>query len=526
MWSRRDQIQAYQFLRRRTVSAILLGDANHPQSPTRRAVIALIVGSIALLLIMAGFGIYGLFRKGGSKAWQREAAILVEKESGARYIRDSDGLLRPVVNYASARLITGTKGTLVRISRNSLSEVPRGPAVGIPGAPDSLPSAKGLVNDPWTACSTSSSLAGPAQTPRLTLLVGPAQWASERFDLGKGAGLVVQSQGAIWVVTDGRRFRVRERNATAVLRSLDLGEAPRTVVSPGWLGTVPAGPDLRYPKVTGRGESSSAVDGADLRVGQVVVEKIAGSSTGRYLLVQRDGLSPLSVIQARLVLGDPASRTAYPRGTAVAEVPITPAQRATAKVSATDLDPGSYPSTAPEPLIYQTGTDVVVCATPEGFRSEVPAMTVSVGFGATPTTPGGRPVAIAPLGGGGAGGSAGGGGESGGSGVLADTVVITPGRGALVRSAPAQRANGPVYLVTDQGQRFAVTSTEAQTALGFGGVRPQVVPSVLVDLLGTGPALDRQAATAVVAAPPPGGSAPGASPAAASPERSSPGASP
>ncbi len=37
MWSRRDQLQAYQFLRRRLVSAVLVGDANHPESPSKRS---------------------------------------------------------------------------------------------------------------------------------------------------------------------------------------------------------------------------------------------------------------------------------------------------------------------------------------------------------------------------------------------------------------------------------------------------------------------------------------------------------
>jgi hypothetical protein len=125
MWSRRDQIQAYQFLRRRTVSAVLVGDANHPESPVRRTAIGLLVGCILLLLVLAGFGIFGLLRPGSSKAWQEAGSVVVEKETGARFVMDDQGALHPVLNYVSARLITGGSGELVRVSRKSLAAAGR-----------------------------------------------------------------------------------------------------------------------------------------------------------------------------------------------------------------------------------------------------------------------------------------------------------------------------------------------------------------------------------------------------------------
>ena len=62
MWTTRDQIQAYQFLRRRHVSALLTGDENHPASPSRRLVFGYLVGATCMVLAVVGFAIYGVLR--------------------------------------------------------------------------------------------------------------------------------------------------------------------------------------------------------------------------------------------------------------------------------------------------------------------------------------------------------------------------------------------------------------------------------------------------------------------------------
>src|SRR6266540_2016753 len=111
MWTQRDQLSAYQFLRRRSVSALQTGDANHPVSPSRRVVLTGALGAAAALLIAAGFGVYGALRPGASDSWREPGRVVIEKETGASYVLGSDGLLHPVSNYASARLLAGGDGT-------------------------------------------------------------------------------------------------------------------------------------------------------------------------------------------------------------------------------------------------------------------------------------------------------------------------------------------------------------------------------------------------------------------------------
>ena len=60
MWTQRDQLRAYRFLRRRLASALQFGDANHPVSPSARLVVCCAVGTMLTLLVLAGIGVYGV----------------------------------------------------------------------------------------------------------------------------------------------------------------------------------------------------------------------------------------------------------------------------------------------------------------------------------------------------------------------------------------------------------------------------------------------------------------------------------
>jgi type VII secretion protein EccB len=481
MWSRRDQIQAYQFVRRRTVSAVLVGDANHAVSPTRRSVTGAITGVVLVILVVIGFAIYGVLRPGGSTAWKADDAIVVEKESGARLVLAEDGALHPVLNYASARLLVGSAGKLTRVSRNSLAGVRRGAAIGIPEAPDSLPDPKRMQGQPWTACSSRAADAGPGEPAVLGVVVASPGRAS-RVQLGPGVAVVVQSGRDVYVLTDGRRFRVRSEQPDRILLGLGLGQAPRAAVDPRWLATVPAGPDLGYLTVTRRGEASDALPGVAARVGQVFVQRPVGSDGAQFFVLLVDGLAPVATTQARLLLADPQTARAY-GGEPVAARELPPAAFAAGRISTTDLDRTQYPVTAPEALTFVPGEDVVLCSRPQGYRAGVPAVELSLSF-EVPAPPGTSPSSGPPV----------------GADRAPAQVYVPPGSGALVRSVPAENVTtGAVYLVTDEGRRYPVPDDASREALDLKRIRPVPMPSSFVDLLPLGPPLDQAAASAVVA---------------------------
>lgn len=144
MQTRRDHMQAYQFAMGRLATALVTGDPGRGDSPTKRAALGSFFGAGLVVLLSLGFLVYGKLSPVTTAAWREPGSIVVEKETGTRYLF-LDGRLRPVRNYASALLLTG-KGAAVRtVAAKALSDVPHGAPIGIDGAPDSLPTPATLL---------------------------------------------------------------------------------------------------------------------------------------------------------------------------------------------------------------------------------------------------------------------------------------------------------------------------------------------------------------------------------------------
>ncbi|MFP3670850.1 type VII secretion protein EccB, partial [Priestia sp. SIMBA_032] len=80
-------------------------------------------------------GVYGLIKPQGTVG---DSNIIVSKKAGAMYVV-VDGTLHPVLNLASARLISDSDESPKSIAEKKLTGYPRGPLLGIPGAPVALP---------------------------------------------------------------------------------------------------------------------------------------------------------------------------------------------------------------------------------------------------------------------------------------------------------------------------------------------------------------------------------------------------
>ncbi|MFG3713736.1 type VII secretion protein EccB [Micromonospora sp. NPDC047730] len=461
MWTQRDQLQAYQFLRRRLVSALQVGDANHPVSPSRRLVIGCALGAAVALLVTAGFGVYGFLRPGANTDWRKPGQVVLDKDTGAAYVMGTDGLLHPMLNYASARLLAGGDGTATsRVSSKSLARAPRGVPLGIPGAPPSLPGRDRLTTGPFTVCAQTAD-GRPAGTAPVTTALAGVPPVGVEVDAAT-ALLVAGPDGTEHALVAGRRHRITDP-ATAVALGYD---AVRPLpVSAAWLSAVIAGPDLRLITVAGVGAAGPRIGDRSTRVGQVLAATTVGTEP-RYYLVHADGLLPIGQTEAALVLGNPANRAAYPGG-AAREIPVTPADVAQSRPVAGKA--ADYPARlAPPAEAPQEGA--AVCATVDGDRAVVR-------LGATTGVPAGaEPLAA-------------------GGGTRADRVFVPAGRAAVVRERPTpQAALGTVFLLTDQGVRYPVPDGDALKALGYGTVRPTPVPPTVLALFPVGPVLDPAAA--------------------------------
>jgi type VII secretion protein EccB len=449
MQSRKDQVQAYFFVVGRLVAAVTHGHPDALTTPNRRTATGTVLGVLLALLLVAVFFILGLFIPGGNNAWRKPGAIVLDSDSGARYVY-LDGQLRPALNYVSARLASGNNEPLVSVSAGSLTGAPVGQPIGIPGAPDGVPTAARLDTGAWTVCVGPSG----AATPVVSVLMGRSPGAA--LD-GNQALLVSTPDGARHLVWQGSRHRITDPAASTVL---GYGRATALPVSTSWLNPIPPGRDLGVPPTPRAGEPGPPVDGRPSRIGQVFEQRDAALDTEAFYLLRPDGLAALSPTSAALALASPSAAKAYP-DSVPAPIPIAPGavSRLPSSRSADLVD--GLPVRPPQVMIPPNGA--VPCVRYVPARDGPPMAVPEV-----------RPTADA-VAGAGAGGPP-------PAGPNPPHLSIPAGSGALVRGGPG----GPVFLVTDNGNRFPLVGDDVLGRLGYSPGTVVPLSQELVDLLPAG----------------------------------------
>jgi len=473
--SRRDLYQGYQFLVQRVVSGVVLRESDPAQSPLRRMGGTVFASVMVAVLSLAVAGVIGVINPGGNTTWQDAGAVIVEKGTGARFVwlADQAGVfhLHPVVNFASAALLTGGVDT-VSVSAASLADAPRGQRLGIAGGPDALPEPDRLVGAPWTLCAAPARLESGEELPRTAVAVGGASDGGSA--LGDRAVLVRDVElGTLHLVWRGHQYPVPDE--AAVLEGLTLRDEAQVQVGTAWLSGLPAGLSLQPQPVPGRGAASSAVAGGV--VGQIrVVRTSAGE---QYYQVAADRIVEITPVQAAVLLAAPATSLEAYGGTAAAPLPLSPAEANLAlRVELADPAPTDPPTDPPE-MAAVAGPDETVCA---GFADAASTPEISVAAEVDTTA-----AALTPR-------------RSSTGTVLADTVAVPPGAGALVEARPSGEAgSGALFLVTDEGRAYPVPSEAEAARLGYGGVDPVPMPEALVARVPAGPALSVTAAGAAAA---------------------------
>jgi type VII secretion protein EccB len=430
------------------VSAFVMRETDPAQSPLRRGIGAVFAGLMIAVMIGAGFGVVGIITKGGSSSWKSDGTVVIEKETGAAYLYQ-DGLLHPMLNYASALLAAGKPNApVLREPANSLAGTPRGGTLGIPGAPNSLPAAAKQLALPWTLCSVPGS--GGADTT-VTLLVGSP--VPGGHGLGKNGLLVVdQANRNTYLIWNEHKFQIK--HATTVVPAL-FGAMTPTPAGHAWLGALAQGPDIDTLSVGDRkGQPSAKVPGR--KIGDLVTVQIGIGQ--QYYLVYDDGLAALNALQTVIYKAQGATTITIQPDL------VTRAAKSNQLPAATGDD---APPTDSPTLAQPNAGDPLCVATTDanGTATVTTGGTVDAGAGtATASTS-----------------------DSGTA--LADRVVVPGGRVAVVRPVGAPGSGGAYYLVTDLGIRYAVVSDAALQMLGYQPSAAIDVPSGLVLRIPAGPQL-------------------------------------
>lgn len=430
----------------RLSSALVQGDPTSAEIPGRRAQTGLIVGIILAVLAAGGFAVYGWIVPGGSKAFQRAGVILVEKETGNRYVY-LNGVLHPTPDLTSAMLIQGTAAKVKLISRNSLRDVPRGPALGIAHAPQAV-SPESLVHGPWLVCLPGSVIDEPGTSLGVTLDPGTTATPlpADRFSV------VSTSMGTPYLLAHGRKYRIDDDVVLVALGAANvrLVPAPQT-----WLDWLPDGEVLAPAKIDGAGDPGPPIGGAAHPVGTLFRQR-PGSGDEQLFVLRKDGLAPLD--RTEFLLAD-----ARDKG-----VPVE--LEAAGVVEAPKSADRSLTSRLPDltGLRHLDVGDAVLCLRQQPVSANAFASA----------------VAFVPRA------------QSGVDSVGRTSVLTKPGAGMAVVALPQESQTVPqVSFISDRGTAFTLADTQTVAALKLDKVRPTPFPKSLLAALPQGPALSRAAVT-------------------------------
>nr|BEK64280.1 type VII secretion protein EccB [Kitasatospora purpeofusca] len=465
MQSRRDQVQAHLFVMSRVAAGVLRAEPDAPDTPVGRTNRGAAIGLAVALLIGAGAGVYGLVKPGGATGWKQPGTLVVVKESGARYVF-AGGLLHPVLNEASARLLAGDQLKVDQVSARSLDGAPRGTPVGIVGAPDGLPAPAAAAGADWLLCTMRTATAGPAAAkaaPQLSVAIGTRQTGRPAGEQGV---LVAGPDGAAHLLWHGRRFAVDAAGGAA--RALGWSAAVPVPVTASFLAAFPAGPELRAPEVPGRGKDGPALSGRPTKVGQL----FTGTGEERYVLAEQ-GLVAVTATQFALLQGEPRTQQeAYGNGQ------VAPAPAGAADLVAHTAPASAAAAFAPEglpgrpPALLPPRAEQALCAAlrpaADGGDLDVAVLDASPVLGLPPVLQPGVLPSCTP----------------------ADRIAVRPGGGALVRAVSGAGFGGTLYLVTDTGVKYPLASPAVAERLGYAKAAPTAVPGRVLSLLPTGPSLD------------------------------------
>jgi type VII secretion protein EccB len=465
--STRTQVTGYQFLARRTAIALTRWRVRMEVEPGRRQNLAVVASISAALVICLGALLYSFISPAGQI---NESPIIADRDSGALYVRVGDRLY-PALNLASARLITGRADNPHLVKSNQIATLPRGPLVGIPGAPSNFHPTSPTTSS-WLVCDTAATTAGGG-TPsgvKVTVIDGTPDLSNHRRVLTGSDAVVLNYGGDPWVIRDGRRSRIDATNRSVLL---PLGLTPEQVgmakpMSRALFDALPVGPELTVPQVQNAGAAAS-FPGAPGPIGTVIVTpQISGPQ--QYSLVLTDGVQTLPPLVAQIL------QNAGPANTK----PVTVEPSALAKMPVVNkLDLSSYPDA---PLnVMDIRENPATCWWWQKTSGENRAR-VQVISGATipvESKDANKVVSLV---------------KADTTGREADQVFFGPDYANFVSvtgNDPGAKTTESLWWLTDAGARFGVDDTrDIREALGLK-TKPGLAPWVALRLLPQGPTLSR-----------------------------------
>lgn len=525
MASRRDELNAYTFAKRRTLAAFIQPTPSGSEESAPRPLRGVVPGIVVGVIVLAVFGAWGMLKPAAKPGWDEpKEHVIVASKSTTRYVvlmTDGKRQLHPVLNMASAKLLLDAdKGEVIKVSESVLDKgrIPRGATIGIPYAPDRLPapSEAGSAKR-WAVCERPADGERAIQKAAFVFAARDQDRTEGGERLRGGELLYVVGPDKVRYVVDaeGTAYRVPSRNENSrnenstnensrnedsrsekLLRTLVRAEQKPQRVSRQWLETLHRGHLIYFPKVDGTpGEDAGVPDLQEPGVNKVgMVLRAPNGDKQQYYVVLPGRVAPVSDFTAHLLLASPdlvrLGQEAKARN--VSPGAISPVKE---EFGAQHVWPRHTPSPANE-ASSAPGSRNTVCNVLRHVDGDNGRTTLSTWAGTDFPAP-------LPAG--------------------SSSAYVTPGSGQLYRQFLGRDTKtGGDFLVTDTGLRYAMQSNsdsatddagigtsakqrkeqqqqeqeseQARTRLGYADVDVAPVPGAWSRFLPTGPRLSTASA--------------------------------
>lgn len=340
MATRRDELNAYSFARRRTVAAFLQPSPHGSEEAAPRPLKTVLPSLGVAVLVLIGFGAWGMLSPTAPKGWDAQGKnILVGSESTTRYVLvktkgENKLSLHPVLNLASAKLLlNGENPQVLKIKESVLdnSKYPMGATVGIPFAPDRLPSAEDAKTaKTWALCQAPGEDGQPVSATyvldksdyqkllqnhgelnqnKVLYVEGPKDPGSVS---GNGPRYMVTPDGSAYLL-GGKTWRLSSENALQDIQRAVFGEGVQPQrVSADFLKTLNVVGDLQFPSLGGDAGAAANVEGLPTRVAKVGMVLVTGTGARQQkYIVLKNEVRPISDFTAEMWLSSPFINAVY-----------------------------------------------------------------------------------------------------------------------------------------------------------------------------------------------------------------------
>lgn len=457
------QIKAHFWLRRRVGYGLSLRNVSMHFDLARYLRAAPVVVVIMTVVLCGGAYVFSLIHPAGEIT--DETRFVMDRDSGRKFIV-ANGLLYPVLNESSGKLIVGQPANPSWVSHAAVAARSQGPSVGIPGAPDEM----GVTNKDSIAVAVCQrvSLDSVVGHPTVAVINGGLVTGPRTAALGS-LDVIVGSLGSqTFVIWDGKKSLI-DPNDRIVLSALgierDVVNHPVPLAA-GFANAVPSGLPLVDPVVPDAGTPSPWNLGVPLTIGAVVQATLPGHGP-RYYLVLKDGVQEVSPTVASMLRSENAFGSA--------DAPVVTPDALAAVPTVTEVQTSQYP---PAPVHVISAQDKPVsCWTWERGRSAATATSAVLAGTELPIEPSaisGLAPVVGPH-----------------DGSAADAVYMAPeGAANWVRTtgnSQSAATQESYWWLAASGARFGVDSDEKTlTSLGLKNVPTLPIPWSVLRLFPSG----------------------------------------